>query len=755
MKFKDIQFPKTFKYASDRDHKPWEFYANVIPQSTEIDFKLGYFSSYALSILAQPLSLFILKGGVLRLITCHKLNQEDIDLIDIENEEYQTIKDVFSKNPEELESILRNGEQLFRNCLKYLLKNKRLVIQPVFFKQDYGLAHEKVGVFYDGQDYLQIDGSCNLTPAGIFKNGESFRVTRSWSSKEDMESIIEEKSIIRSILEGRNDQYIFVKKDQLETIIKTDGQDKTEDELLEDGKSLLAEFRNIYGNESRIKEVINRNSEERDKLTELIKKTPAFPYAGGPREYQIEAYHSWVANDYKGMFAMATGTGKTLTSLNCVLNEYKKNGFYKFIVLVPTTALAKQWQEEVTINFKFEDTILCCSKNPSWRGELSRIGTNIVLGGTVNYGIITTYATFRGTSFQSIFKETFCKDFNEITLISDEAHNLASPGFLKVLPEYLKLRIGLSATPERQFDENGNSIISKYFNNSQEKYTFEYDMKTAIDNGFLCRYYYYPLIVELEESERKEYFKISRDLVKFIDHKTGKYKDSDYVRDLLIKRKNVIHKANQKIGALVSIVKKIGAENFNNAFVYVPEGYEANYSDSDSPSENDENNRIIDFYTTELYNLFNLKLAKFTGDTSNRDQILKQFTTGKLDALLAMKCLDEGIDIPQTKYAIFCSSTGNPRQYIQRRGRVLRNFKGKDHAVIYDLIVRAKMDHTATDEQLSKMDKSIFLSELRRLVNFAVLSENKDECLHNLESISEELGIDIYDLANKELDNYK
>jgi superfamily II DNA or RNA helicase len=148
-------------------------------------------------------------------------------------------------------------------------------------------------------------------------------------------------------------------------------------------------------------------------------------------------------------------------------------------------------------------------------------------------------------------------------------------------------------------------------------------------------------------------------------------------------------------------------------------------------------------------------MAKFTGETDNREQILKQFKEGNLDALLAMKCLDEGVDIPQTKYAIFCSSTGNPRQYIQRRGRVLRTHKDKEFAIIYDLIVKPVFSQTNTDEALNKMEKNIFLSELRRLVNFAVLSENKDQSLKNLEALCYNLDIDIYALANNELNNYK
>jgi superfamily II DNA or RNA helicase len=282
-------------------------------------------------------------------------------------------------------------------------------------------------------------------------------------------------------------------------------------------------------------------------------------------------------------------------------------------------------------------------------------------------------------------------------------------------------------------------------------------MKTAIDNGILCNYYYYPILVSLEQDEQENYLKISKELLKYIDFETGRYRESEYVNNLLIKRKNIIHKAKNKLNALIAIINKIGKENFKKAFIYVPEGIEFESSENEftPPEFENETSKIIDDYLIEIYNHFQLKMAKFTGETNNRDQILNQFKEGKLDALLAMKCLDEGVDVPQTKYAIFCSSTGNPRQYIQRRGRVLRTHKEKEFAIIYDLIVKPAISHTNTDETLTKMEKNIFFSELRRLVNFAVLSKNKDQSLKDLETLCYNLDIDIYELANNELNNYK
>jgi superfamily II DNA or RNA helicase len=746
----DVQYPAHKEYRTGSPHEPLEFYMNMLLNSTHVDFLLGYFSSSAINLLALGFAKFISSGGTMRIIINNVLSPKDKAAlqrgIETDEKDYKFSVEKYEMISQSLNSY---GVHFFE-CLSWLIAAKRIEIVAIKPKNKKGISHFKSGIFSDGNNKVKFKGSVNFTAYGLAENLEELGVHLSW---DEQTAVFEEyESYFNNIFTNQFEQTEIIDFSEIETRITEDFGNKDLEELLVDEEELIKSKKRLVEQTS-IKQIMHKAEES---ITEYLTQ-PKFPGNSEPRGYQKEAYENWVNNDYKGIFAMATGTGKTITALNCILNEYLENGFYKFIVFVPTTALASQWIYEVENKFNFRNTILCCSSNSSWREELSHISKSVVFERDINYAIVTTYATFKGVSFQAMFKDNFIKDFDKITLIADEAHNLAAPGFLKVLPEYLKLRIGLSATPERQFDENGNSIICDFFNSSQANYTFEYDMKIAIQNGFLCRYYYYPIIVNLETKEQEEYLKITKKLAKYFDPATGKYKESDYVNSLLIRRKNIIHKANQKIGALVSIVNKVGVNDFKNAFIYVPEGSEADYSDLELPNHDYEieNDHIIEIFTQKLYDLFKLKLAKFTGETKNRDQILKQFSSGKLDALLAMKCLDEGVDIPQTKYAIFCSSTGNPRQYIQRRGRVLRNFTGKNHAIIYDLIVKPKAEHTSNDEQLAKIEKNIFLSELRRLVNFAVLSENKDECLNSLEQLAYELDIDIYDLANKELDNYK
>lgn len=751
---KDVEWSIDRDYKTGSENEPLQFYLEGLTNSSEFNLLLGYFSSSAINLLSVGFATFISKGGKMKMVINHMLSDKDKEAINkVEEGKINDLKVFDLTDASILHRYLDEYDIHFFECLTYLIYQKRIQIKVIKPKNGKGIAHYKSGVFSDGENNVGYKASCNFTLYGLSENLEELEAFLSWENGRSNKLIKKQLRIIDDYFNERDEDVDYLPSKDIEVVLKDRFGKKDINELLVQEEQLLKKKHSLMSSNSNIK---NKISTIFNKI-EIQSKTPRFPYSEGPREYQIQAYNNWVNNDRKGLFAMATGTGKTLTSLNCVLEDFKLNNFYKFIVLVPTTALAKQWVEEANKKFNYQNTILCCSENNNWKSEVSHLGKNILFGRDVDYGIITTYATFKGVKFQTMLKEYFIDDLDKITLIADEAHNFGSQGFLNVIPNFINKRIGLSATPERQFDDNGNKLLNNFFSCSEEKYTFEYNMKTAIENGILCNYFYYPVIVNLEIEEQENYLNISKELLKFIDFETGKYKESDYVNNLLIKRKNIIHKAKNKLNALISIINKIGKENFKKAFIYVPEGIEVDNIEKEfTPIEiENETSRIIDNYLIQLYNNFQLKMAKFTGETNNRDQILNQFKDGYLDALLAMKCLDEGVDVPQTKYAIFCSSTGNPRQYIQRRGRVLRTHKDKEYAIIYDLIVKPTINHTNNDENLTKMEKNIFLSELRRLVNFAVLSENKDQSLQDLEPLCSNLDIDIYELANNELNNYK
>lgn len=754
-KFKDIKFPPTYKYSSDSDYIPLEFYLEVFPVAERIDLLLGYFSTNAFKVLATGFAQFIHNGGSLRIVTNHILSQTDKENLfgSGEIDDDDLVINIFEDIEKLTLTISEHGQHFF-DCLKYLKSKGRLQIVPVKFN-GVDLAHCKKMILFDGEDYISTDGSINFTLSALTKNSESFEVNAPWEGAIFERRTDDERQNFEKIINGNHQDYKYLDVDEVESIIDKIGRTKEELELVEDAFNL--DFSKMA---EKVKKLVRKKRYQFDYEISKELDQPHFPFETGPRDYQEEAYERWKSNGYSGVFAMATGTGKTITSLNCVLQEFKKskNNTYNFIVLVPTISLAEQWLIEVSEKFNFQNTLVCSSIN-KWDEVFQQYGKELMFGIKTNFCIITTYATFRGKKFQQILNNYFDGHHEKLTLIADEAHTFGAPKLLDLLPHKIKRRIALSATPERVYDSQGERKLFNFFNAYPPNYTFKYDMKKAIEEGVLCKYFYYPRFVDLKENELIEYKIITKKLYKYIDSKSGKYKDLPEVTNLLIRRKSVIHKAENKIDCLDEIVSDIGTENFKFAFIYVPEGFETDYSENDKESwykeSWEEERKIIDQYAELLNEKYNIKLRKFLGGTKDRDKVLNEFEEGKLDTLLAMKCLDEGVDVPRAQFAVFCSSTGNPRQYVQRRGRILRKHKKKEKAFIYDMIVKPPNEITNTDSKVETAEKSIFEGELRRLVNFASLAENKIEILDQIQELANQYDIDVYEMLNKELDKYE
>ena len=746
-RFKNINFPSKFKYSSDSEHIPLEFYNDTFPIAKKIDLFLGYFSSNAIKVLSKSFAEFVVNGGEMRIITNHVYSLKDKEnLIDhnaLENED--KIIDIFN-DLEKLEFELSDYGQHFFDCLKYLQKHKRLIIQPVKFN-NVDLAHCKRMVLYDGHDYISTDGSINFTLSALTKNSESFEVNAPWKGDVFKERVDSERAIFEKVLSGQHPDYIHISSEKIEVVINNFGNDKNKQDLLEDSLKI---DNSSFGD--KVKRIIKKKKERFQKKLKLISSTPKFPY-DEPREYQKEAYLAWVKNNYKGIFAMATGTGKTLTSLNCIVEEFKKTGEYSVIITVPTRTLVSQWEQEAG---KFNLTnIITSANNRNWDKDLNRILFNkqYGIGENNNYVFITTYATFNKVKCQKLIKKI---NSGNTTLIADEAHNLGAATSLRNLPNGIKRRIGLSATPERIYDDEGSVKLYEFFNSFPPIYTYKFSMRQAIDEGFLTPYYYYPYFVNLDHDELEQYLEISRQLLRFFDFATGKFRDS--ATQLLIKRKRIVHKARNKKTCLEQIFRevKLKNESLKYTFVYVPEGYDRDNSEDCDSSIEEEDMRIINEYS-KIINGFGYKTYQFLGETKNRDKVLNQFKNGELEILTAMKALDEGVDIPITKNAIFCASTGNPRQFIQRRGRVLRTFKGKDHANIYDMVVVPSIDLMSNaDSELKDMEVRIFKGELKRVANFLYSSENMMEVINDkIRGVAEEYNLDIFELINENIENDK
>lgn len=445
---------------------------------------------------------------------------------------------------------------------------------------------------------------------------------------------------------------------------------------------------------------------------------------------------------------MATGTGKTLTSLNSLLNEYKKTGTYQAVIVVPTLALVDQWRKECA-EFNFKKIILVSSKE-KWAEQIAFINT-LSRYSKSSFIIIVTYASFHRKKFQQYFNELPI----DTLFIADEAHNLGSPQVAKLLQNvHLHKRIGLSATPDRKYDDIGNAAIERFFND-KAPFVYSYSMQKAMESGWLCPYTYFPHLVYLTGAELEEYIKLSRQLLIYFDTVKQAYKKCPEVDNLLIKRKHIIHKAFHKKAVFQNIIQKEFSRrgNLKYTLVYVPEGLEPDYDYDnldygklDEFIESPLEISLINEYTKVVSKVDDsIMVRQYTAKTTDRPSVIKMFQTGAIDVLTSMKCLDEGVDVPRSELAIFCASTGNPRQFIQRRGRVLRLHKDKTHAVIHDLIV---VPEVSKNESTFLMERTIIRKELERVVDFSKLSRNKSDTYKELKEILEYYNLNLNDFEN-------
>ena len=750
-KLNELDIDVSYSTTQDDDKSPVDFYASVIPHCKEVYIRLGYFTSYALSILAIPLTEFIMGDGKMFIITNHYLTKDDLENLidyDISDKKINELDELYHKDPRVLKEFLQKGSQQFYDCCNYLQHKGRLTIQPVFFTGNESDSHQKEYIGTDGENFVLTNGSNNLTANGLLINAESFGVSKSWKDEDVKIKAISRIGRFKEILSNSHDEeFPWVPKERLFEFIHKKAKENELDKILENGKKILPGYR------KQLKDIADKIQDKIcstfDENVETFLKSPRRPDWFSPRPYQLEAYNNWVKRSRKGFFVMATGTGKTLTTLNILLEEYLKNGFYQVVILVPTDILRSQWTEEIR-NFNFLNVFT--NKDNNWENELSDILLNEQLNVKVNFIFIATYRTFTSNKFQSKFKSEF---LNDLTFVADEAHNLGTQNCLNNLLSNVSCRIGLSATPLRQFDDIGTNSLLEYFNCTVSNFTYEFTMAQAIPK-YLCAYNYSPHFVSLDVDELKRYQEISFELIqpRYFDFEKGVYKEN--AKFLLIERKRVIHKAKAKIVELSKILDGIkeAQGSVKNTIVYVPEGYDRNESGVE-----EVDSHIINDYTKAI-DAKGIRVRQVLGGKS-KDEIIDLFVNEQYHVLTAMKTLDEGVNIPTIRNAIFCASTGNPRQYIQRRGRILRKHKDKEIANIYDLIVVPNESYPAAYSEadidlLRKNENKIFRSELKRVANFFKLASNNsslhirdNDNINRLLELCDMYEFNIFELINE------
>ena len=761
---KQVSYPLHRRFKSRTEWEPIGFFSECLCNATQFDLMLGFFSSSAINVLADGFAAFLYNGGQMRLIINDILTEQDKAAF--ANGTLDTLPFFDLGDLEKLKSTLSERDAHFFECLSWLIRNDRLEIKIVAPKEGIGISHTKTGVFGDGADYVAFDGSCNFSRTALVDNIESLTVSCEWDGNIEAEKAKDIKEDFETVFNGKDDTVVYKTTEQVRTQIADGFKDKSLTALLEDEYKLIERHTKekdlpssvkhaLEKARQRVSAAIDKLKEEKQEKREVVitqEIEPCFPYPTGPRDYQNQAFENWKANNQKGLFAMATGTGKTITSLNCLLEIYKRNGYYKAIILVPTITLVNQWEQECE-KFHFSNVIKVYSKNSEWRSKIERLlmaeEYKKAKESSQNFIIISTYASFtRGNVFDIL--NGFEK--SKVLLIADEAHNMGSPTIMKRLGDikYLR-RIGLSATPERQFDDETNRKLFRFFG-AEKQYTYEYSMEEAIENGVLCRYFYYPHLIRLTDDEFQKYVELSLKISKYFNFNTNSFENKDDIlMSMLLARKRIVHKAANKLTAFNQIINERYQKkgNLKYSLVYVPEGTKPDYiADSDVFDSTDQvaddivSDRLIDDYTEAVMKLDKfITVKKFVSGQKDRDKVLSDFALGKLQVLTSMKCLDEGVDVPRSELAIFCASTGNPRQFIQRRGRILRKHPDKFMAEIHDLVVAPEMNPGSDS---FRMERALLKGELMRVKNFSMLSENPSYSQLEFKSVMEHYGLNMY-----------
>ncbi|MBD2613793.1 DNA phosphorothioation system restriction enzyme [Nostoc punctiforme FACHB-252] len=476
----------------------------------------------------------------------------------------------------------------------------------------------------------------------------------------------------------------------------------------------------------RLKVPFARESKGSYQTSQPLPGCPRKPASLQLRQYQQEAIASWFANNGRGTLKMATGSGKTITALAIACELYQQINLQVLLVVCPYRHLVTQWARECE---KFNlQPILAFENLRTWQSQLSGQIYNLRSGSQRFVTVITTNSTLIGDGFQSQLKYFPAKTL----IIGDEAHNLGAPKLEESLPRRVGLRLALSATPERYFDDLGTQSLFDYFGPVLQP---EFTLRDAIAQGALVHYLYYPVLVELTEAESIAYLKLTKKIGRCLLYRErengqpGDFEDNEDLKPLLMQRARLIGAAENKLNALRDLMAT--RRETTHTLFYCSDGSQ----EAGQRSSLRQLKAVAKILGVEL----GYKVSTYTAQTSleERELLRRQFESGELQGLVAIRCLDEGVDIPAIQTAVILSSSGNPRQFIQRRGRVLRPHPAKERATIFDMIVLPP----DLDRETIEVERNLLKKELRRFVEFADLADNAGVARMKLLDLQKRYGL--------------
>ena len=678
MSFSEIEFLSTYDSGFGDFNVVEEFYVPLLEQSVKYDRVAGYFSSRVFASAARGVAGLVRNGGKMRLVTSHAFTPSDTAIFQnhFESEEFSDeLIAEFIKSFNELGGLKESIARSHVAAMCWMLREGFLEIKVVvpnsadltaITPEDFDKFHPKFGICVDSAgNQVAFSGSVNETDGAWRRNIENFDVYQSW-------------------LDGES-KWINPKINQFEKLWTN---------------NLFGQWRTI-DLPSAVKDKIISDFAPEDFPKELAESKPTYPW--GLRSYQNDALESWISAGRKGMLEMATGTGKTRTAKACISSSADL-GKLLTVVVVPYQHIGDQWSKELS---EFSPVTV----GGDWRTKLEKIKHEVVLGRRSSLTLIAVKNTASKEDFVKVVGE-MAANFDNTLFVGDEVHWLGAPEFKPSLLEVANFRLGLSATPRRYFDEEGTDFLIEYFNGT----VYELSIRKALEirdeegNAILCPYEYYPEFVELSGDELAKYRELTAKIGKL---KAVKEKvDAIQLEYLYNQRSSIVKSAESKVPATRKLLEEL-PKPLNQCLIYCADFEQLHFVAEILHEMKIDSQQITGSEGTAPSDDF--------GGISEREYIIQKFAQGHIGVLLAIKCLDEGVDIPSAKMGIILASSGNTKEFIQRRGRLMRPFLGKEVAKIYDLCVLPE------DVNDPVNGLALVAVELKRILEFAEDAANYEE----------------------------
>jgi len=706
-----------------------DFVSPCLSQALRYDRGVGYFSSGWLREAVGGMAAFASRAGRARWVTSPLLSEADWRALyagEIARHD-EVIREALISSIRSLEDSLEHDTL---TALSWMIADRILDFRLAVPREKLagGEFHDKFGVFTDsGGDRVSFNGSYNDSIQGS-RNYESIKVFCSWEPA--FASLVEADALRFERLWNNKDPNVRVyplPEAAREQILKLRPAERPysrphwiEPEPVTQVPSASPAPEQISPSTSpTIYPAAANENDESGAVAEPPDPSAQrliLPAKLLIRDYQREAIRAWSGNDGRGVFAMATGTGKTITALTLATKVAERNPDRPFvlIILCPYINLCRQWEGEL-LGFGVH-AVGCYEGRARWETLFDEAHQRLhaKLGKVAAF--VVSNATFQSDAFQVRLKARLAAQSVTPFIIADEAHNLGAKGAQKCLPPEIKLRLALSATPDRHLDPEGTQAIFDYFG----KVVYTFPLGRAIAEGYLTPYEYHPILVALSPEEGDQYWQITQQLSRML---AGGKNDSlselsEGAMHLLIKRARLIGAAADKLTQLDLLLKRL-PEKPRRALFYCGDG-----RTGDTFTKEDK--RQIEHVAQLLGNQHNLRVRTFTYQetTAEREDILRDLRSGFLDGVVAIRCLDEGIDLPALETGFLLASSSNPRQFVQRRGRLLRKAPGKDKAVIYDfVVVPPSLDGDVNDHAFN-LERRLFQSELKRISEFCQTALN-------------------------------